>query len=104
MPVGVYIRSEETKRKISLGNKGKRHSDKTKSLMSKLKGKTVLTPKGIFNSYKEAALHYGVNSATIRYRATNEKMGFSLVNKLKETINETQSISSKTTTNRIPNY
>jgi hypothetical protein len=82
--VGVSTgpKSEETKRKIGAKSRGRKHTEKSKRLLSEIRSKPVLTPEGIFSNMSIAAKHYGVDRGTIKNRIKNGNMGFSfLLNK-----------------------
>lgn len=67
--------SDEHRTKISIAASSRIYSEETKQKISaSLKGnvpvnkQAIFTPDGIFESCKEAADYYGINSATIFYR------------------------------------
>ena len=46
-----------------------------------LGGKSVITPMGIFNSLYECSRQTGINSRTLKYRATKQIMGYKFMDK-----------------------
>lgn len=78
---GLRNPTKEIRQKMSKGRKGKKHTTKTKKILSKRAMNInnpnwrggVITPGGIFNDIRSAANHFGCCNATIRKRCISDK-------------------------------
>jgi hypothetical protein len=78
-------KQKSASRLVGLANKGKtpwlgkRHSDKTKKMLSELRKKRFNTPDGIFNSIGEACSFYNTSRTTMSRWARNKPKEFYII-------------------------